>query len=152
MIDLIPTVVDGAVVFNLRNSCPTKSMQCETCPIVSIYFHNWIKISQIEYIVFDFMDEKDICPVFLEEIQQLRKRIQIPFLFSGVMHRPREVLEQFNYSERYPIFVTPEDAVRAVRMQHPGLTETVPKLPLIFGQSLLSTLRNHQAETGISLF
>lgn len=151
MMDLIPASIDGAVVFNLRNACIVKNSDCENCRLVAIYFHNWIKLSQLEYVVFDLLDEKDICPAFLEEIQQLRKRIQIPFLFAGVMQRPKKVLDQFNYGLRYPLFITPEDAVRALRIQHPGVTECPPRLPVLFGHSFIDTLRSQQIDVGLSL-
>jgi hypothetical protein len=39
------------------------------------------------------------------------------------MERPRKVLEAYEYNRDFPIFITPEDAVRAIRMEYPGLTE-----------------------------
>lgn len=152
MIDLIPSIVDGAIVMNLNNTCKSCSSHCDGCKIMTIHFHNWIKLAKIEYVVFDFIDEKEICPGFLEELQLLRKRLHMPMLFAGVMQKPKKVLDQFEPKERYPSFVTPEDAIRALRIQHPGITESVPKLSVLFGQSLLETLRVHQLETGLMPF
>ena len=146
MMDLIPVMVDGAVVFNLQNSCHTKATHCENCTHLILNVHNWIRHAELEYTIIDFQDEKDICPTFLEEILLLRKRLNFPFLFAGVMERPQSYLESFNYTDSYPLFVTPEDAVRALRSQHPGLTERPVKMPIKFGFPLLVSWKQMQGE------
>ena len=146
MMDLIPVAVDGAVVLNLKNTCDSKSPSCEPCVHLLLNVHNWIKHTDLEYVIVDFQDEKDICPSFLEEILFLRKRLKGPFLFAGVMERPQNYLENFSYKDAYPLFVTPEDAVRALRIQHPGLTERPVAAPIDFGNSLLLTWKQLQGE------
>jgi hypothetical protein len=149
MIDLIPTPIDGAIVFTILNTCHgDRGGRCENCPTAAITLHNWVKISGLEYIIFDLQDENDICPSFLEEIQQLQKRIGIPCLFSGVMARPQSLLDRFSYYRSYPTFTTPEDAVRALRIQHPGVTESEAKLPVVFGSSLIETFRHQWGDMG----
>lgn len=140
MMDLIPTVIDGAIVCNLKNDCSEKLLDCPLCSNLSIKFHNWLVQTQIEYVVFDLQDEKDICPGFLQEILQLKKRIRIPFLFSGVMAKSRKYLDDFNYGKTFPIFLTPEDAIRALRMQFPGVTEIALKSDLSINSSLSKSM------------
>ena len=72
--------------------------------------HNWLITTEVGYLIVDFQDEKDICKTVLEELLQLRKRLRIPFLFAGLMERPRKYLTSYAYNE-YPFFDTPEEAV-----------------------------------------
>ena len=104
--------------------------------------------SDLKYIIIDLQDEKDICPTFLTEALLLRKRIKIPFLFAGVMEKAESYLEKFNYFESYPIFVTAEDAVRALRIMHPSLTESNVSIPTKFGLPLLAGWRQLQGLVG----
>ena len=151
MIDLIPVLVDGAIVFNLKKGCHTKPADCDQGRLLAIHLHNWVKLSQLEYLIFDFQDEKKVCPAFLEEVQAIRKRLTIPILFSGVMEKPLKELEKFNYSKSYPLFVTPEDAVRALRMQYPGLTETSPRIPVHFEHSLMEVWQTQHSEASLAI-
>jgi hypothetical protein len=145
MMDLIPTIVDGAIVCNLKNDCSAKQLECPDCANLAIKFHNWLIQTQVEYVVFDLQDEKDICPGFLQEILQLKKRIRVPFLFSGVMLQARKYLDDFNYGRTFPIFLTPEDAIRALRMQFPGVTEIPFKTSLSINVSLSRTMEERLA-------
>ena len=147
MMDLIPVLIDGAVVFNLQNSCTVRNQHCENCTHLLLNVHNWIRHAELEYTILDFQDEKDICPTFLEEVLLLRKRLNFPFLFAGVMDRPRMFIEQYKYHTYYPLFATPEDAVRALRIMHPNLTEIPVKMPIKFGFPLLMSWKQFQGET-----
>ena len=140
MIDIIPTLVDGAVICSLVNGCHVRSHNCEDCDRLVVKIHNWLKHTALEYIIFDLQDEKDICPTFLQEAMQLRKRLQVHLLFSGVMSQSRKLIEGYNYGDVFPIFLTPEDAVRALRMQNPGVTEAPLKTSVPFGSSLGKTM------------
>lgn len=140
MMDIVPTSIDGAVVCTLVNRCSIKKRMCQNCDQLVIKIHNWLKYTSLEYMIFDLQDEKEVCPSFLQELMQLRKRLSVQFLFSGVMDRPRKLLEDFNYGDIFPIFLSPEDAVRALRMQNPGLTEVPLKSPVRFEQSLSKTM------------
>ena len=146
MMDLIPQMVDGALVFSLQNDCRVRSHNCDHCYQVVINTHNWFRYAQIEYGIFDFVDEKDICPGFLDELLLLRKRLRFPFLFCGVVERVLGTLETVNYSSAYPIFATPEDAVRALRIQHPGTTEATIRIPITYGQPLMQAWRSGLCE------
>lgn len=145
MNDLIPTLIDGAVVFNLQNNCKG-SLCCEPCTQLVLSTRNWIKQVDLNYVIFDFLDEKEICSTFLEELMALNKRLSIPFLFSGVMEKPQQFLQRFSYANKYPVFVTPEDAVRALRILHPGVTEGELKIDVSYGQSLTHAYKMIQQE------
>ena len=54
---------------------------------------------------------------------KLRKRFDGPVLFSGVNDQEKEIIESYGYNKEYPFFLTPEDAIRALRIQCPGITE-----------------------------
>lgn len=140
MMDIIPTLIDGAVICVLENGCLFKARGCQDCEQLVIKIHNWLKHTSLEYMVFDFQDEKEICPTFLQELMQLRKRLRIQLLFAGVMEQPRRLLEGFNYGDTFPIFFSPEDAIRALRMQNPGLTEAPLKFAVQFNSSLSATM------------
>ncbi len=140
MMDLIPKLVDGAVICSLVNGCQFKTRTCQECDLLVIKIYNWLKHTSLEYIVLDFQDEKEICPIFLQEIMQLKKRLRIHLLFSGVRQQPRKLLEGFNYGDVFPIFLSPEDAIRALRMQNPGLTEAPLKTSIVYGNSLARTM------------
>lgn len=130
--DIVPTLIDGAVVVTLQQACKVKSHSCEACYQGVALLHNWLKVTRLNYLIFDFQDEREVCPAFLEEMILARKRLRFPFLFSGVMEQARTFLENYNYGVSYPIFVVPEDAIRALRMQHPGMTEVMPVIPIVF--------------------
>jgi hypothetical protein len=121
MFQLVPEEVDGAVVCNVVKT--TDKYSFDASVELALCLHNWIKQSEVPYLILDLQDEKEVCEVFLAEVLQLRRRLKVPFLFAGVMDRPRRVLEAYEYNRDFPIFVTPEDAVRAIRMEYPGLTE-----------------------------
>ncbi|NDE13833.1 hypothetical protein EBZ80_02780 [bacterium] len=112
MFELIPEKIDGAVILNLSKSCQHNSSDCSACQDLAVGLHNWLVAHDFRYLVLDLQDEKEVCPGFIEEVLQLWKRMRIPFLFSGVMLKPRKILESYNYHSRYPIFLTPEEAVR----------------------------------------
>jgi hypothetical protein len=143
MMDLIPVLVDGAIVLNLQNYCPSKSDCCDSCSQLILFTHNWLKTVELEYAVFDLLDEKYICPTFLDELLQLRKRLKFPFLFSGVMEQPRRHIERFNYQDYYPLFISPEDAIRALRIQHPGITESSNRGTINLGLSVLTSWKSY---------
>lgn len=147
MMDVIPALIDGAVVANLVNACPVRARECETCANLVLKIHNWLKQTGLEYVVFDLLDEKEICPAFLKEVLHLRKRLPVHFLFAGVMAQPKRELEAFNYGDVFPIFLTPEDAIRALRMQHPGVTEAPTRTPIRFGTSLSRMMDELQVPT-----
>ena len=146
MTDLIPTLVDGAVILDLQNGCKSATTQCQSCLCVTMSLHNWLRQTGIEYLIIDLQDEKEICPLFLEEVMFMRRRVKKPFLFAGVMERPQKTLDLYNNGTEFPTFVTPEDAVRAVRIQFPGITEKVPNVPFTFGEPLSNIFHQMQGE------
>jgi hypothetical protein len=122
MLELIPEKIDGAVILNVSKSCPHNSSDCSACQDLAVGLHNWLVAHEFRYLVLDLQDEKEVCPGFIEEVLQLWKRMRSPFLFSGVMLKPRKILESYNYHSRYPIFLTPEEAVRNLVQSQVDLT------------------------------
>lgn len=122
MMDLVPVMVDGAVVLNAAHVCTALHFNCRHCPELAVGVHNWTVESEIGYLLIDFQDEKDICHTLLVELLQLRKRLRIPFLFAGVMARPRSVLESYAFTQ-YPFFVTPEEAIAYLKDKHAPLVK-----------------------------
>lgn len=122
--ELVPENVNGAIVFTVHNSCGANKSICGNCPDFAVAVHNWLIATDIKYVILDLQDEKEICSAFLEELLQLRKRLkQYPFLFSGVMEKPKKVLESYDYLARSPLFVTPEEAITWLDQNHPGVTK-----------------------------
>jgi len=120
--DLVPENLGGAVVFNVMNSCGANKMICGNCSDFSVAIHNWLMTTDVRYVLLDLQDEKEICSGFLEEMLQLAKRLKIPFVFAGVMEKPRKFLESYDFLSRAPLFTTPEDAVKWLDAHYPGLT------------------------------
>ncbi len=121
--DLVPENLHGTVVFNVINSCCANRAVCGNCTDFAVAVHNWLMATEVKYVVIDLQDEKEICPAFLEELLQLSKRLKYPFVFAGVMEKPRRLLEAYDFTARSPIFVTPEEAVAALEKRYPGITK-----------------------------
>ena len=95
--DLIPVNVDGVVVFNTTDSCVSTSHECKHCLDIGGALHNWLMVMKVNYILIDFQDEKDVCSTFLVELLQLRKRLNIPFIFTGLTLKPQKFLESYEF-------------------------------------------------------
>jgi hypothetical protein len=121
--ELIPENLGGAVVFNLQSSCSASRNVCGNCADFAVAIHNWLMASEVRYVLVDLQDEKEICPAFLEELLQLAKRLRLPFLLAGVMEKPRRLLESYDFTARWPLFVTPEEAVAYLEKHYPGATK-----------------------------
>ena len=117
--DLVTDRVDGAVVFNAENVCPGGNGDCGICSDYAVALHNTMLSSGLRYVIIDLQDEKDVCPRFLEEVLQLWKRMRLPFLFTGVMERPKTTLESYSYLTVFPIYSTPEEAVSELKKNYP---------------------------------
>ena len=141
MMEVIPIIVDGAVVLNLDNSCMVKSNNCENCSRLVIQIYNWAKKIGLEYLIFDLQEEKSICSTFLVELMQIKKRLKYPFLFCGVMQQAKNILISYNCNQVYPFFATPEDAIRALRIQNPGLTEIRISSKVLFGRGIIESFK-----------
>ena len=125
-LEIVPEEIDGALVFNVQPALPSKEQLSDEDlhSELVVAFHNWAKENSVPYIILDLQDQKDLCSVFLTELLQLRRRLQIPFLFAGVMESSRKIIESYDFQKLFPFFVTPEDAIRALRMRYPGMTES----------------------------
>lgn len=122
MMEIVPTLVNGGVVLDVMNICSYHGSDCKTCPDQAVGIHNWLLATGLRYVVVDFQDEKEVCPTILIELLQLRKRLGIPFIFVGMMDRPKSLLLSYAYSG-YPFFATPEEAMAHLQQMHPDLIE-----------------------------
>jgi hypothetical protein len=136
--DLVPENLNGAVVFNVVNSCGANKSVCGNCTDFAVAVHNWLMSSDVKYVVVDLQDEKEICPAFLEELLQLAKRLRYPFVFAGVMERPRRLLDAYDFTARSPAFTTPEEAIAALEKRFPGITK-VSLEGLEFGHAIAAS-------------
>ena len=121
--DLVPENLGGAVVFNLVQSCGANKSICGNCADFAVGIHNCLMSSEVRYVIVDMQDEKEVCSAFLEELMQLAKRLRVPFLLAGVMEKPRRVLEAYDFVSRWPLFVTPDEALAYLDKVHPGLSK-----------------------------
>lgn len=121
--ELVPEVVNNALVFNLINSCNANRNICGNCADFAVAVHNTLMNTEVRYVLVDLQDEKEVCGAFLEELMQLSKRIKFPFIFTGVMDKPKKILESYAFLSRHPVFDTPEDAVEYLEKKFPGITK-----------------------------
>lgn len=123
MLELVPEQIDGAVICNVIENPGRPNLGKDHSVDMALALYNWIKQHEMRYVILDLQDEKEVCTTFLAEVMQLKKRLPIPFIFAGVMEKPLKFLSDYDYTKGFPTFTTPEDAVRALRMQYPGVTE-----------------------------
>lgn len=136
--DLVPENLNGAVVFNVINSCCANRSICGNCADFAVSVHNWLMTTEVKYVIVDLQDEKEICSAFLEELLQLAKRLRYPFVFAGVMEKPRRLLEAYDFTSRAPLFVTPDEAIAFLEKTKPGITK-VSLEGVQFGQPIGSS-------------
>lgn len=137
MIELIPEQLDDAVILNVANHCSSGSTDCRSCSDIGVAVHNWLISSELGYVIVDLQDEKDICPTFLIELIQLRKRLRFPFLFAGVVERPRRVLDEYAFTVHGSrIFITPEEAIDYLGEHHAPLLHGTDFKLVRFGEPL----------------
>lgn len=133
MLEFIPEKLDRAVVINVmqqaRSSNPPIS-QTQSALLDSfvgsdfvVGIHNWLISTNLRYLIFDLQDEKEVPTDFLEELMQLMRRLRIPFLFTGVMDRPKNTLKSYAYTTKYPIFGSVEEAIQWLQQNQPQLLQ-----------------------------
>ena len=147
MLELVPEQIDGAVICNVIENPNRPRLGKDHSVDVALALYNWIKRHEMRYVILDLQDEKDVCEVFLAELMQLKKRLPIPCLFIGVMDRPLKFLCDYDYTKDFPTFTTPEDAVRALRVQYPDVTEKVSN-QMVFGKTICEPTIKDAGETG----
>ena len=135
MMQLIPENFDGVVVFTATHVCPYSESDCQLCSDYAVGIHNWMLSHELKYVILDFQDEKEVCHELLVELVQLRKRLKIPFYFSGIMAKPRLILEKFAFQSGLPVFTTPEEAVAELRKTSSNLL-TIDLAKVAFGQPI----------------
>jgi hypothetical protein len=123
MMQLVPVKIDGAVVLNVNHVCPKNEAACGLCFDYAVAVHNWLMAHELNYVIIDFQDEKEVCSDFLIELLQLRKRLRYPFLFAGLMDKPRRLLESYDYGSAWPICLTPEEALRVIKARVPAVLD-----------------------------
>lgn len=121
--ELVPEVVKNTLVFNVIKSCNANKNICGNCPDFAVAVHNTLMNTAVKYVLIDLQDEKEICPLFLEELMQLAKRLKFPFLFTGVMDRPQKILDSYAFVSRHPVFDSVVDAAAWLESKHPGITK-----------------------------
>ncbi len=139
MMDLIPEFVDGAVVLNTVKACRYDENQCLMCADFAVGIHNWLIQHELNYIVVDLQDEKTVCPEFLVELVQLRKRLQMPFLFAGVMESSQRIIKAFDDLNVFVFYRTPEEAVAHLKKTSPEVLATTPLTSIHMGEPILLT-------------
>ena len=145
LMDLVPENLGGAVVFNLNSSGVSSKALRGNCGEFAVAIHNWLMNTEVRYVLLDFQDEKEVCALFLEELMQLAKRLRVPFLFAGVTEKPRQMLEAYDFTRRWPLFVSPEEAILYLEQNFPGSTKA-PLDGLTFGVAIAtSRLRSSAA-------
>jgi hypothetical protein len=149
MMELVPTLIGGGVVLDAANICSHHSTDCRSCPEQAVGVHNWLLNTGIRYCLIDFQDEKDVCPTILIELLQLRKRMKIPFVFVGLMDRPKMVLTSYAYSG-YPFFAAPEEAVLHLRQMHSELFH-INFSKVLFGDPIPNSRTRHQRVANLDL-
>ncbi len=137
--DLVAEKLDGAVVLNLSSVCiGHEGQECRGCIDIGGLIHNWLMTTEVRYLILDFQDEKDVCRTFLVEMMQLRKRLKIPFLFAGVMERPKKILLGYALEgQDKDLFTTPEDAHQHLKKLDPRLFQ-VSLEGINFGEPIVS--------------
>lgn len=118
--DFVPEIIDGVVVLNAVDICSTGA-DCRPCCEVAVGIHNWLMAHEISYLIVDFQDEKEVCASILTELIQLNKRLDLPFIFCGLMEAPKVFIRSYLYSD-HPFFDIPEDAIAYLKKSRPALT------------------------------
>lgn len=137
--ELVAENLDGVVILDVENVCTGEGLECRDCVDVGGLVHNWLLTTGMNYIIIDLQDEKDVCRTFLIEMLQLRKRLRMPFLFAGVMARPKAILEDYDFSATgSPIYATPEEAISYLKNHHAQVLEDTDLSLVRFGEKLLS--------------
>ena len=142
---LVPEQIDGAVICNVIDNPSRPDLGKDHSVDMALALYNWIKQNEMRYLILDLQDEKYVCEAFLAEIMQIKKRLPIPFIFAGVMEKPMKFLGDYDYTKGFPTFATPEDAVRALRMQYPGVTEQGAKF-VTFGSTIAKPAARETSE------
>ena len=145
--DLMPVNIENSVVFNVTTICTSNSSDCRNCIDIGGSLHNWLIGNDVKYVIIDFQDEKEICSTFIIELIQLKKRLKMPFLFTGVNARTKKVFKDYNYfvnKDAY-FFVTPEEAILFFKANFPVLETSKEMLSVIRFYELVSTFRAKMA-------
>lgn len=149
MFRVCPENIDNAVVFLTESITPACEPSCRLCVDFGVGIHNWLMANQVGYLILDFQDEKDVCPVFIEEMINLRKRLRIPFYFVGVMQKPRKMFEEYGIYNSFHI--SPESAVEDLRQKSPELLSSVDLKTVNFFDKVTVSKARLQQRLGVDL-
>ena len=128
--DIIPENYQNLVVLNVYPSQINKEGID-----YGVGLHNWLLTTQVRYLIFDLQDEKDVLQALIEDVMQLMRRVRIPVLFCGVMMKPKKILQAFDYTAKFPVFLTPDEAIDYLKEKFPSLIETTFE-NIQFGQTI----------------
>ncbi len=117
--EIYPVLVEGTVICRVKRCCQGSWKECESCQSLVIYLHNWLRHTQIPYVVFDLQEESTLCPFFLSELGILRKKLRTPFLFCGARIKTQGLLETYHLLHPFPFWHSPEEALQCMRRQYP---------------------------------
>ncbi len=119
--EIYPVLIEGTVICKVKRSCQGALKECEPCQSLIIYLHNWLRHTQIPYVIFDLQEESTICGFFMSELGVLRKKLRTPLLFCGTRMKTQALLEAHHLLHPFPFWHSPEEAVRRMRMEYPDL-------------------------------
>jgi hypothetical protein len=141
MIELVPEKIGEAVFLNVVGVCPLNHSHCRSCTDYGVAVHNWTLQNSLNYIILDFQDEKEICPVLINEVVQLRKRLDLPFYLVGLLDDNMKTI--YDYNSGHDIFITPEEAVDDLRDKNPGIFSDISNI--IDGEPMTISRSRHAA-------
>lgn len=129
--DLVPENYNGAVIVNVVANREPLNAEID----YGVGLHNWLLQTDLRYLLFDLQEEKEIDTAFLEGTMQLMRRTQVPVLFCGVLGTPKQILDSFNYSSRFPLFHNPDEAISFIKTRKPALL-SMDLAKISFGQPI----------------
>lgn len=146
--ELIPENLSGVVVLNAVHACGAFSDSCGACEEYAGGIRNWLLTYEVPYLIVDLQDEKEVCPQFLTELVNLRRRLRCPFYFVGVMDRARAVLDAFNVTRTAHIFQSAHEAVEHLREETPVLVDRPLREGIPFGEVI--TIMRTRNQPGVA--
>jgi general secretion pathway protein C len=134
---LVPNTIDGGIngfkIFAIKGGTLFARVGLQNGDVITQVNETSMKQPEQGFALYQaFQDEKEVPADFLEELMQLMKRVRIPFLFTGVMQRPRALLMSYDYTSKFPIFGTTDEAIQFLDAKYPLLL-TVPHDGIVFG-------------------
>ena len=84
MVELIPAQIEDTIILNVSKHCGNTRTDCKDCCDVGVAVHNWLISTELQYVVIDLQDVKDVCRTFIPN--QLRNiKILDYFLSASIL-------------------------------------------------------------------